>query len=123
VPPPKAVGKSGKQQQQSLPPAQSKPAPRPVPVKRKRVEDIDIGSPAGDRPTKKAKPSKPSTVNPVPPEITASRPRSFGPRSSGKHQAKAKVKVVVDSDVPACRTRSKVTDELPKGMQTRQTRK
>jgi hypothetical protein len=112
MPPPKAVGKSGKQQQQqqSLPPAQSKP----VPVKRKRVEDVDIGSPAADRPTKKAKPSKPSTVHPVPP-------------ASGKHQAKAKAKakakVVLDSDVPALRTRSKVTHELPKGMQTRQTRK
>jgi hypothetical protein len=95
-----------------------------VPVKRKRVEDIDIGPPAADRPTKKAKPSKPSsTVDQLPPEITASRPRSFGPRSSGKRQAKAKAKVVVDSDVPARRTRSKVTDELPKGMQTRQTRK
>jgi hypothetical protein len=94
-----------------------------VPVKRKRVEDVDIGSPAADRPTKKAKPSKPSTVHPVPPAIPASRPRSFGPRSSGKRQAKAKAKVGVDSDVPARRTRSKVINELSKGMQTRQTRK
>jgi hypothetical protein len=123
VPPPKPVGKSG-QQQKSLPAppvaAQSKPAPRPVPVKRKRVVDTDHGSQDGDRPTKKAKPSKPATVDPVPPAITASRPRSFGPRSSGKRQKKDKI---LDSDVPARRTRSKVTDEQPKGMQTRQTRK
>jgi len=116
VPPPKAVGESGKQQQQSLLLAQSKPAPRPVPVKRKRVEETDNGSPSGDCPTKKPK---------LPPAITASRPRSFGPRSSGKRQAKAKAKAkaVVDSDVPACRTRSKATAEQSKGMQTRQTRK
>ena len=122
VPPPKAVGESGKQQQQSLPPAQSKPAPRPVPVKRKRVEETDNGSPSGDRPTKKP---KPSTADALPPAITASRPRSFGPRSTVKRQAKAKAKAkaVVDSDVPACRTRSKATGEQSKGMQTRRTRK
>jgi hypothetical protein len=56
VPPPKAVGKSSKQQK-SLPPAQSKPAARPVPVKRKKVVDTDHGSQDGDSPTKKAKPS------------------------------------------------------------------
>jgi hypothetical protein len=88
-----------------------------LPAKRKRVEDKDHGSPAGDRPSKKAKPS----FDAVPLAITASRPRSFGPHSSGKRQAKAKV--VIDSDVPACRTRSKAIGEQSKGMQTRQTRK
>jgi len=102
---------------ESLPPAQSKPVPRPLPAKRKRVEDKDHASPAGDRPSKKAKPS----FDAVPLAITASRPRSFGPRSSGKRQAKAKV--VIDSDVPACRTRSKAIGEQSKGMQTRRTRK
>ena len=122
VAPPTAPDNSGKtgkqqQQQQSLLPAQSKPVPRPLPAKRKRVEDKDHGSPAGDRPSKKAKPS----FDAVPLAITASRPHSFGPRSSGKRQAKAKV--VIDSDVPACRTRSKATGEQSKGMQTRGTRK
>jgi len=97
--------------------------PRPVPVKRKRVEEIDNASPAADRPTKKVKPSEASTVDPVPPAFTASRPRSFGPRSSRKRQVKAKAKAALDSDVPARRTRSKATVEQPKGMQTRQTRK
>ena len=122
VAPPTAPDNSSKtgkqrQRQQSLPPAQSKPVPRPLPAKRKRVEDKDHASPAGDRPSKKAKPS----FDAVPLAITASRPRSFGPRSSGKRQAKAKA--VIDSDVPACRTRSKAIGEQSKGMQTRRTRK
>lgn len=108
MPPPKAVGKSSRQ-----PALQSKPAPRPVPVKRKRVVDTDDQL-QDNHTTKKSKPaSQPSMVVPVP-------PRSIGPLSKAKPKKKD---IVVASDVPAHRTRSKVTDEQPKGMQTRRTGK
>jgi hypothetical protein len=109
----------------SLPVAESQPAPVVMKEKRKRVMDavVEHGL-VDDRPTKKSK-APPAPVA-LPEAISASASRSFGPLSGNKQKAKDNVKTAsqdLASDVPAHRTRSKVTKQPVQGMQTRCTRK
>jgi hypothetical protein len=92
--------------------------------KRKRVMDVDVEHGlVDDRPTKKSK-APPAVA--LPEAISASASRSFGPLSGNKQKPKDNVKTASQdpaSDVPARRTRSKVTKQPVQGMQTRRTRK
>jgi hypothetical protein len=108
----------------SLPVAESQPAPVVMKGKRKRVMDADVEHGlVDDRPTKKSK-APPAVA--LPEAISASASRSFGPLSGNKQKPKDNVKTASQdpaSDVPAHRTRSKVTKQPVQGMQTRRTRK
>ncbi|KAJ8585285.1 hypothetical protein M405DRAFT_911889, partial [Rhizopogon salebrosus TDB-379] len=106
----------------SLPVAESQPAPVVMKGKRKRVMDVDVEHGlVDDHPTKKFK-APPAVA--LPEAISASASRSFGPISGNKQKANVKTASQDPaSDVPARRTRSKVTKQPVQGMQTRRTRK